>query len=131
MRMLFLIIFSCVFLAGGTLLAESADVGEGPTRIFYSPGLHLEVTVSTEKGVATVLDIPAGVFLSISSPSTIEGDFEQNHELPQTIRGGVSLHIGREDEVSEGKTIIGEAIMARSPLTMTVENAVVVVAKAE
>ena len=102
---------------------------QGVFSTFYAPTKDYEVTIESDNGVVSVLDISNGVFLSVhalkeQNPSR-EHDFQNG--LPRTFHGDIIIRLRRADEMEENESRGAGDIMAKAPLEMTLKNAVVVV----
>ena len=97
---------------------------------FYTPTFVYEVTIRSENGVVTVLDLPKGVSLTVSAsmaqyPSLTE--YRQNGLLGTYQGDIIIIRMRRADEIEKDEGPAGMDIVAKAPLEMTLTNAVVVV----
>ena len=96
-------------------------------NFFYAPMQPYKVTIQSPRGVVSVLDVPKGVFLNIQGLQEQNPDFREDTGLPRTFRGDLTVRTRRADEVQAAESTVARDIMAKSPLVISLTNAVVIV----
>ena len=116
-------VMACVAFSIQRMEAQSA----GPFNM-YSKG-PMKLSVSTRSGqVLTLLEIPAGVALSISAPNAFatNGGALDGKQMPAMFTGDVSIMTRPSSELVNGPL---REQMHASPLRLDVQDAVVVVTR--
>ena len=112
-----------------TTSLETPTTSGGTFNHFYAPIQAYKVTIESEKGIVTVLEVPPGVFLNVQGYVNQNPSVRERTTDPRTFRGELVIRSRRADEREVGESRALHEIMAKSPLEMHLKNAVVVVEK--
>ena len=116
-----------VFLFSSSAFGQAIEprIPEGCFSSYFGPGQAFKVTVESENGVVSVLDVPKGVFLNVVAFIDENPDKNGRLEFPMEIKGDVTIRTRREDELKSNESRSADSIMAWSPLEMSLKNVVV------
>ena len=93
----------------------------GSVSAFFGPGLSAyRLTIESENGVVSVIEVPDDVFLGVIA-SRPPGDGLGDWELPKTVTGTVRIRTRRADELEDGERS-ADAIMSKAPFELTLRN---------
>lgn len=81
------------------------------------------VTIESAGGLVATLEVPDGVFLSLTGPAYPEPG--ESALSGRRFRGNVTIRTRRDDEREEGESNLADAIMAKSPLEVSLEDVIV------
>jgi hypothetical protein len=118
-----LVVFALCFSVFGQ--AVTPPWPEGSFSAYFGPNQSLKLTVTTENGIVSVLNVPRGVFLNVVATEKQNPDFEEATSFPRSFRGDIIIRTRREDEIQKSDSRIAHEFMAASPLEMKLDNAVV------
>jgi hypothetical protein len=128
------LVFLFLFLAGCSSAfaqAVSPPWPEGALSAYFGPNQALMLTVTSENGIVSVLDVPKGVFLNVVAVEDQNPGIMESLELPITFRGDMTIRTRREDEIEKPQGRAAHEFMATSPLVMTLKSAVVILEAVE
>ncbi len=102
-------------------------VDDGSFRTFFSTtGAH-RVSIRSELGVVTVLEVPDGVLLSICGDAGAIRSKLGEIDDTASFTGNLTLRARRSDEIIEGESRTADDIMAKAPLEMKLKRVSVTV----
>lgn len=132
MRKYLVFLFVSLFLyCSAFAQTESPPPAEGTFSTYFSPKQSVKLTITSENGIVSVLEVREGVILNVVASEERNPGFNEPMELPRTYRGDITIRLRRQDEVQETESRVAQEIMARAPLEMTLKNAVVLLETVE
>ena len=102
-------------------------VDDGSFRTFFNTTEAHKVTIRSEGGVVTVLEVPEGVFLSVFGGAEATRSETSEADRSVSFSGDLTLRARRRDEMAVGESRNADDIMAKAPLEMKLESASVTV----
>lgn len=97
----------------------------GTTITYYHPRQAWKVTIQTDNGVLSVLEVPEGVYLSVQASEAQNPISEGSTDIHGAYQGDIVIRTCRVDETQENESL--DEKMAKSPLEMSLKNATVIV----
>ena len=101
----------------------------GTFNHYYAPIKAFKVTIESENGLVSVVNIPLGVYLNVEAYEAQNPDYHDWTEGPRTFRGDIVLRARRADEIKSGESSHAHEMMALAPFEISLTNAVVLVEK--
>ena len=93
--------------------------------LFKGPTIPYRVTIQSANGVVSELAIPKGTLLSLQLKKDQNTRPIGEHTSPAKYQGDIILRMRRADEINEGGSAL--ALMAKSPVKMSLNNVVVII----
>ena len=101
----------------------------GTINHYYLPSTAFKVTIESESGLVSVVNIPLGVFLNVQFYEEKNPEYHEWKGGARTFRGDIVIRARREDEIESGESNAAHDLMAKSPFQISLSNAVVLVEK--
>ena len=101
------------------------------SNVYFGSVCSYRVTVQSENGMVSVLDVPRGVLLSVHTEAEYPRPVDRPRGFPWTFDGNIIIRMRRADEVAPGESRVSHEIMARAPLSIVLRDVTVVVEKLE
>ena len=113
--------------AQAATVTSSQDVEWVQDRIesYFGPHNAFKVTIESENGVVSIVDVPKGVILSVVASEYEACESRDASQIPRLYRGDMTIRTRRNDEVKEGESTRGSDLMAKAPLEVTLHGVVV------
>ena len=109
---------------------DSADPNErasGPST-YYQPSQAYRVTIRSDKGIVTRLEVLKGVYLSLHGAKDQDSFHDGSREdFPHTFLGPLAIRMRRTDEIEANESLISRQVMAKAPLEISLGASVVVI----
>ena len=132
-RFLVILVFLCCALPLSAAIETSTSPlqceSDGSFRSYFGPGLEFEVTIYSDKGVVSVMEVPEGVFLGVSGEPGSKYEKPERDGEPYTFSGDLTIRTRRADEMADGESRSAGDIMAKAPVVIELGNALVAVKK--
>ena len=124
-----LVIVVAALFAPAAIPAAEQDVAWTRDHIesYFGPHNAFRITIESETGVVSVMEVPAGVFLSVVASEYETRGSGDAPGVPLLYRGDMTIRTRRHDEVREGESSSASALMAAAPLEISLRGVVVAV----
>lgn len=104
----------------GLRALEIGGADQPSCQVFYSSQGAKTVTIQSDNGPVTTMEIPDGVYLNVAYTQRVKTATGAIFQGETTI-----IRLRRKDEVAADESRISRDIMAKGPLEIVLKNAVV------
>ncbi len=105
--------------------SEEIEWTQDHVESYFGPHNAYRVTIESDNGVVSVIDVPEGVLLSIVASEYGARESGDSSQIPRLFRGDMTIRARRNDEVREGESSMASDLMAKAPLEVKLHGVVV------
>jgi|GEM_PF-6516985 len=107
-------------------MVNSSELAPGSFVTFYAPMAQYTITIQSENGIVSTIEIPTGVFLSVQATEKSNPDRTEKSS-PKIYKGDVVIRTRRGDEVGKNESMAAWDMMQKSPFQLALEDVTVTI----